>query len=115
MPALTWQRSSYCPEGNSCIQIAATPGTIHLTESADPGGAVLSATPAAFGALLSALRQGARGASPIEIAFGEKGVVRLRETSTPDTVVTTDRRRWDAFVRGVRAGEFDHFVASVER
>ncbi|MEU6179074.1 DUF397 domain-containing protein [Streptomyces coeruleorubidus] len=50
----------------------------------------------------------------IEIAFGEgdgdDAPVYLRETTAPDTVVTTNRRKWDAFVRGARAGEFDHFA-----
>ncbi|MFF4526453.1 DUF397 domain-containing protein [Streptomyces bluensis] len=32
-----------------------TPGTIHLTESSDPTGAILKATPAAFNALLTTL------------------------------------------------------------
>jgi hypothetical protein len=34
--------------------------------------------------------------------------------ATPDTVVTTNRRKWEAFVLGVQAGEFDHFVEGVE-
>lgn len=61
----------------------------------------------------------ATGPGPwIEIAFGEgadgpddpDAPVYLRETSAPQTVVTTTRRKWDAFVLGVQAGEFDHFV-----
>lgn len=57
MPALTWQKSSYCAQGNSCVHVATTPtGTaIRLTESADPTGAILTAPPAAFAALLRAL------------------------------------------------------------
>ncbi|MFJ9040339.1 DUF397 domain-containing protein [Streptomyces sp. NPDC102406] len=54
---------------------------------------------------------GRRGAGPwIEVAFGGGDLVHLRETSDPDTVVTTTRAKWDAFALGVRAGEFDHFV-----
>ncbi|MFE9678597.1 DUF397 domain-containing protein [Streptomyces sp. NPDC006259] len=61
----------------------------------------------------------ATGPGPwIEIAFGEgedgEAPVYLRETSDPDNVVTTNRRKWDAFVLGVRAGEFDHFVQEAE-
>ncbi|MEU1178010.1 DUF397 domain-containing protein [Streptomyces sp. NPDC005820] len=64
----------------------------------------------------------ATGPGPwIEIAFGERdgdddgeAPVYLRETSAPDNVVTTNRRKWDAFVLGVQAGEFDHFVEGVE-
>ncbi|MFF4589290.1 DUF397 domain-containing protein [Streptomyces sp. NPDC001388] len=65
----------------------------------------------------------ATGPGPwIEIAFGEgngdvddgEAPVYLRETSDPENVVTTNRRKWDAFVLGVQAGEFDHFVEGVE-
>ncbi|MFD5265150.1 DUF397 domain-containing protein [Streptomyces sp. NPDC058335] len=61
----------------------------------------------------------ATGPGPwIEIAFGEgddgEAPVYLRETSDPDNVVTTNRRKWDAFVLGVQAGEFDHFVEGLE-
>ncbi|MFD9501058.1 DUF397 domain-containing protein [Streptomyces sp. NPDC060035] len=53
----------------------------------------------------------AEGPGPwIEIAFGDEGLVHLRETSDPGTVVTTTRTKWDAFTQGVRAGEFDHFA-----
>ncbi|KUN80202.1 DUF397 domain-containing protein [Streptomyces griseoruber] len=55
----TWQKSSYCSEGNSCVHIATTPRTIHLTESADPREAILTTTPAAFLSLLTALKKDA--------------------------------------------------------
>ncbi|MEV2216345.1 DUF397 domain-containing protein [Streptomyces sp. NPDC050997] len=57
MPKLTWQRSSYCPEGNSCVHVATAAETIHLIESGDPRGAILTATPAAFDALLAVLKE----------------------------------------------------------
>ncbi|MFE9678350.1 DUF397 domain-containing protein [Streptomyces sp. NPDC006259] len=56
--AATAQKSSYCQEGDACVHIAASPATIHLTESADPARAVLSASPAAFAALLTAVKEG---------------------------------------------------------
>ncbi|MFD9465106.1 DUF397 domain-containing protein [Streptomyces sp. NPDC060027] len=60
MPTLTWQKSSYCPEGNSCVHVAGerASGAIHLTESGDPSGAILTAAPAAFRSLLRTLKQG---------------------------------------------------------
>ncbi|MDX3528626.1 DUF397 domain-containing protein [Streptomyces sp. ID05-39B] len=30
----SWQKSSYCQEGDACVHISASPATIHLTESA---------------------------------------------------------------------------------
>ncbi|WP_329300479.1 DUF397 domain-containing protein [Streptomyces sp. NBC_00659] len=57
----------------------------------------------------------ATGPGPwIEIAFGEDDLVYIRETGDPENVVTTTRRKWDAFVLGVQAGEFDHFVEGLE-
>ncbi|WP_030021085.1 DUF397 domain-containing protein [Streptomyces monomycini] len=46
----------------------------------------------------------------IEVAFGADGDVHLRTNTEPDNIVTTTRVKWDAFVLGVKAGEFDHFV-----
>ncbi|MET9292148.1 DUF397 domain-containing protein [Streptomyces sp. NPDC003077] len=46
----------------------------------------------------------------LEVAFGDDGNVYLRGNKEPDNIVTTTRTKWDAFVLGVKAGEFDHFV-----
>jgi hypothetical protein len=60
---------------------------------------------------IRAAPEGEEGPGPwIEIAFGPDDAVYLRETSDPDNVVTTTRKKWDAFVLGVQAGEFDHFA-----
>ncbi|MFE9728088.1 DUF397 domain-containing protein [Streptomyces sp. NPDC005794] len=53
----------------------------------------------------------AQGPGPwIEIAFGPGELVHLRETGDPGTVVTTTVQKWEAFAKGVVAGEFDHFT-----
>ncbi|PAZ13181.1 DUF397 domain-containing protein [Streptomyces sp. SA15] len=52
-----WQKSSYCSEGDSCVHISTSHGTIHLTESADPHGVILDARPPAFSALLAVLKK----------------------------------------------------------
>ncbi|MFF3709015.1 DUF397 domain-containing protein [Streptomyces phaeochromogenes] len=58
MPEPTWQKSSYCAQGNSCVHIATAPtGTIHLTESGDPAHSILGATPHAFAALIHVLKE----------------------------------------------------------
>ncbi|MFI9823831.1 DUF397 domain-containing protein [Streptomyces sp. NPDC052013] len=108
MPELTWQKSSLCGTGDSCIHVAATPQAIHMTESADPTGAVLTTTPDAFRSLLHSLK-GAPAPHPrIHITTTEDGTVRLHSPGA--ATVTTDHHKWTAFVLGVRAGEFDHFV-----
>ncbi|MCX5169998.1 hypothetical protein [Streptomyces antibioticus] len=62
---------------------------------------------------------GATGPGPwFEVAFGEgddgEAPVHIRVTDNPENIVTTNRRKWDAFVLGVQAGEFDHFVEGVD-
>ncbi|KUO18852.1 toxin-antitoxin system, toxin component [Streptomyces dysideae] len=53
---MTWQKSSYCAQGEACVHISAASQAIHLTESADPTQAVLTTSPTAFGALLDTLK-----------------------------------------------------------
>nr|WP_307813095.1 hypothetical protein [Streptomyces sp. N35] len=50
----------------------------------------------------------------MEITYGDDDLVFLFETLAPDTVVTTTRKKWDAFARGVLAGEFDHFTRGTQ-
>lgn len=58
MPTTTWQKSSYCGEGESCLHVAGgDAGTIHLTESSDPTESILTATPATFRTLLQTLKK----------------------------------------------------------
>ncbi|MEW2550075.1 DUF397 domain-containing protein [Streptomyces sp. NPDC047002] len=38
------------------------------------------------------------------------GTIKLRESDDPDVVVTTSPEKLRAFILGVKAGEFDHFV-----
>jgi hypothetical protein len=58
MDTQNWQQSSFCGEGNACLQ--ATAASVHepsLRESADPG-VVLTSTPARMRALLAAVKSG---------------------------------------------------------
>ncbi|WP_327677532.1 DUF397 domain-containing protein [Kitasatospora sp. NBC_00458] len=45
----------------------------------------------------------------LEIA-GDGDLIRLRESDSPDLVVTTSKAKLRAFILGVKAGEFDHLV-----
>ncbi|WP_329489005.1 DUF397 domain-containing protein [Kitasatospora sp. NBC_01246] len=38
-------------------------------------------------------------------------MVEIRDPDTGDIIVRTTPRKWAAFLLGVKAGEFDHFVA----
>ncbi|MEU8709361.1 DUF397 domain-containing protein [Streptomyces sp. NPDC048565] len=57
MTALDWQKSSYCAQGNSCIHIAADHGSVALTESGDPTGAILRTSPSAWAALIRTVKE----------------------------------------------------------
>ncbi|MGX1913986.1 DUF397 domain-containing protein [Streptomyces phaeochromogenes] len=57
MTPRTWQKSSYCSEGDSCIHMASTAEALHLTESSDPAHSTLGATPQAFAALIHVLKE----------------------------------------------------------
>ncbi|MFC7819870.1 DUF397 domain-containing protein [Streptomyces sp. NPDC057367] len=115
MKQLAWQRSSYCAQGDSCVHVATTPGAVHLTESSDPTDSILTLPPAAFGALLTALKANAHPA-PVQVTFtpaNDAGApVRVQGPGAHGPAVTTDRQKWDAFVLGVKAGEFDHFAGA---
>ncbi|WP_030972048.1 DUF397 domain-containing protein [Streptomyces sp. NRRL S-1824] len=56
MAASTWQRSSYCAQGEACIHVAAHDNTINVMESGDPTGATLHTTPAAWAALIRTVK-----------------------------------------------------------
>ncbi len=49
----------------------------------------------------------------LEVTTGEDGMIYIRETEDPEVVAVTTPAKWDAFVKGVKAGEFDHFVEGV--
>ncbi|MFI9544964.1 DUF397 domain-containing protein [Streptomyces sp. NPDC052016] len=57
--ALHWQKSTFSGggEGDTCVELAASPGEIHLRESDTPATA-LTATPTAMAHLLAGIRAG---------------------------------------------------------
>jgi hypothetical protein len=62
MPAPDWQKSSYCGEGDACLNVTASTGrSVILTESGDPTGVILRTTPATWAAFLRDLKEAHRG------------------------------------------------------
>ncbi|MFI5806342.1 DUF397 domain-containing protein [Streptomyces sp. NPDC051561] len=52
--APTWIKSSYSSnEGPDCVEIAATPGTVHIRDSKNPQGPLLTFAHAEWSAFLS--------------------------------------------------------------
>ncbi|WP_415949924.1 DUF397 domain-containing protein [Streptomyces sp. KLOTTS4A1] len=93
-----WQKSSYCGEGESCVHVASEGAAVLLKESSDPRGAVLRMRRDEFAELLGRVKAGAHDPRPTP-----DGTIRLGP-------LTTTTPKWDAFRRGVRNGEFDHFA-----
>ncbi|MFJ4922533.1 DUF397 domain-containing protein [Streptomyces sp. NPDC088725] len=54
------------------------------------------------------------GGNCINVASDGDGLIKLRESDQPDTIVTTTPEKLRAFILGVKAGEFDHFVAGAD-
>ncbi|MFE3505037.1 DUF397 domain-containing protein [Kitasatospora sp. NPDC059146] len=46
----------------------------------------------------------------INLAEGPDRSIKLRESDDPDVIITTTPGKLRAFLRGVRAGEFDHLT-----
>ncbi|MEU8520509.1 DUF397 domain-containing protein [Streptomyces sp. NPDC048577] len=52
-PVLAWFKSSYSgAEGGQCVEVAATPGTVHIRDSKRLSGPVLSVSPQAWTGLV---------------------------------------------------------------
>ncbi|MFD7900407.1 DUF397 domain-containing protein [Streptomyces sp. NPDC059743] len=49
------------------------------------------------------------GPQCVEVAE-HSGEILIRESDAPDTVTTTSPTKFAAFIKGVKAGEFDHFA-----
>ncbi|BCY13558.1 DUF397 domain-containing protein [Actinoplanes sp. L3-i22] len=53
-------------------------------------------------------RSGGNGGDCVEVAGNLPGIVALRDTKDPDgATLVFSRGEWNAFLEGVRAGEFD--------
>ncbi|MCG6494879.1 DUF397 domain-containing protein [Kitasatospora sp. A2-31] len=50
------------------------------------------------------------GGNSIEVRVRADGMIEIRESDDPDTIVVTTQKKFALWVQGVQAGEFDHFV-----
>ncbi|GAA2925911.1 DUF397 domain-containing protein [Streptomyces argenteolus] len=59
MPESAWSRSSYSTgSGGECVEVAACPGTVHVRDSKDTAGPVLSVTPGGWAAFVGFAARG---------------------------------------------------------
>ncbi|RDG34212.1 DUF397 domain-containing protein [Streptomyces corynorhini] len=47
----------------------------------------------------------------VHVAAADDGTIKLIESDDPNVIVTTTPAKLHAFIQGIKAGEFDHFVA----
>ncbi|WP_306323587.1 MULTISPECIES: DUF397 domain-containing protein [unclassified Streptomyces] len=101
-----WQKSSFSGggEGNNCIELAPAPGNRTRLRESDTPADELTLDTDRLTHLLDAVKDG-RAPELVDVTFSPDG-----ELVHLDATVTTTRAKWNAFVRGVRAGEFDQFV-----
>lgn len=53
-PALAWTKSSYSSnDGPDCVEVAVTPGAVHVRDSKDPDGPTLTFTPESWAAFVA--------------------------------------------------------------
>ncbi|PLW64572.1 DUF397 domain-containing protein [Streptomyces sp. SCUT-3] len=61
--AVEWRKSSHSgSEGGECVEVAACPGTVHVRDSKDRGGPVLSFSPEEWAAFVGFTREQQAGA-----------------------------------------------------
>jgi hypothetical protein len=54
---LTWLKSSYSGgEGGNCVEVAAAPTAVHIRDSKDPDGGILSVSPESWSAFIEFAR-----------------------------------------------------------
>ncbi|MBO3680675.1 DUF397 domain-containing protein [Streptomyces sp. NEAU-YJ-81] len=61
----------------------------------------------------SSFSSGVGGQDCVEVAMTLNGLIHLRESDDPAAVIATDPTRWDAFVRGIKRGDFDQLPESI--
>jgi hypothetical protein len=54
----TWRKSSYSAASNNCVELATTPGAVHVRDSKHPEAGYLTFAPAELAALVAAARAG---------------------------------------------------------
>ncbi|MFD0277792.1 DUF397 domain-containing protein [Kitasatospora sp. NPDC127111] len=52
------------------------------------------------------------GGNAVEVRVRADGMIEIRESDDPDTVVVTTQKKFALWLQGVKAGEFDHFGAA---
>ncbi|CAN3981705.1 DUF397 domain-containing protein [Kitasatospora purpeofusca] len=50
------------------------------------------------------------GGNSVEVSTNAEGLVEIRESDAPESIVTTTPTKFALWLEGVKRGEFDHFT-----
>ncbi|MET8627234.1 DUF397 domain-containing protein [Kitasatospora sp. NPDC004669] len=53
------------------------------------------------------------GGNSVEVSVNGEGLIEVRESAAPDSVIVTTPTKFALWIEGVKRGEFDHFAAGV--
>lgn len=95
-----WRRAR-CDFGQ-CVEVATVSGAVAIRDSKNPDGPVLTYTAPAWQSLLAAVKAGTGHERVSDMPGGEVCLTDARLAHLHFTAA-----EWDAFVAGVRNGEFD--------
>lgn len=102
--ASAWRKAGGCAHGD-CVEVRRTAAGVEVRDSKQPDGPVLTFDEPAWRRLLSTLRADLR---PAGVYRDDDGDVELWQKQAGRLVIlTVSQEDWDAFVGGVRGGEFD--------
>ncbi|MDX3231476.1 DUF397 domain-containing protein [Streptomyces sp. ME19-01-6] len=85
---MNWQKSSYCGEGNSCVNIARVPADWRKSSHS------------------------AEAANCLNIAAPTPDAIKIRESDDPDVTLTATPATLGVFIRAAKEGGFDHLTDS---
>lgn len=106
-PFATWFKSSYSNPSQACVEVRFTGGSVQIRDSKDLGTGPVITVPSADWPEVLAEASGQRrsGRQALRIAVRADGGADVWSGASPTLSFT--QGEWDAFVAGVRDGEFE--------
>ncbi|MDH6133136.1 hypothetical protein P3T37_002530 [Kitasatospora sp. MAA4] len=49
------------------------------------------------------------GGDSVEVTVNSAGMIEIRESDEPDSIIVTSPKKFALWIEGVKRGEFDHF------
>ncbi|WP_190813204.1 DUF397 domain-containing protein [Saccharopolyspora pogona] len=109
-PPTGWFKSSFSNPSQACVEVRFSDRAVHVRDSKDRGeGPVISVSGNAWSTLLAEVagRLPVGTSRTIRIVHRTDGGADLQSLPARSLTLSYTATEWDAFVAGVRAGEFD--------